>query len=222
MQNIYSILIFNPTQRTNAHMDIHELNALGFNNEYDAESTEQALGIRFSEFTPEDFIIWKRQDLFFKQYSLTQVYERAARRAGVTVATVREWERLNTLGFVKKKEVAELQVTDMVQEILLEMAEKPDSPPLVLLLLLHMNMPEQFGLPTPEEMADDPPGPTVEGIRQLVGDEYVRIVREEERLLDEEELRVKSEIGDSVSSEDLPSERVSYWPPDDSDRFRNN
>ena len=115
-----------------------------------------------------------------------------------------------------------MRFSDTIQVVLLEMAKKPDSPPLLLSWLLHMHMPEKFDVLTPEDMADDPPGPTEAEILQQVAEQYNRMVRERERLLDEEELLVKSEIEDSVSADILPSERVSYWPLDDSDRTRNN
>ena len=75
-------------------MDINELKALGFNGEDDAEATEWALGIRFSDFTPEDCRTWKLQELCLKQHALTPSYERVARRAGVTVGDVKAWERV--------------------------------------------------------------------------------------------------------------------------------
>ncbi|MDE2716684.1 MAG: hypothetical protein OXI33_06670 [Chloroflexota bacterium] len=203
-------------------MNINELKTLGFNSENDADAAEWALGIRFSDFTSEDRRTWRLQELCLKQYALTPDYERAARRAGVTVGEVEAWERHNVLGFVKRKEEAELRFSDTIQVVLLEMAKKPDSPPLLLSWLLHMHMPEKFDVLTPEDMADDPPGPTEAEILQQVAEQYNRMVRERERLLDEEELLVKSEIEDSVSAEILPSERVSYWPMDDPDRTRNN
>ena len=113
-------------------MDIHELNALGFNSEDDAKDAEWALGIRFSDFTPEDHRTWRLQELCLKQYALTPDYEQAARRAGVTVGDVEAWERFNVLGFVKRKEVADLEFSDRIKMVLLEMAKKPDSPPLLL------------------------------------------------------------------------------------------
>ncbi|MYB49087.1 MAG: hypothetical protein F4X72_07440 [Dehalococcoidia bacterium] len=203
-------------------MDINELKTLGFNSENDADAAEWALGIRFSDFSSEDRRTWRLQELCLKQYALTPDYERAARRAGVTVGEVEAWERNNVLGFVKRKEEAELRFSDTIQVVLLEMAKKPDSPPLLLSWLLHMHMPEKFDVLTPEDMADDPPGPTEAEILQQVAEQYNRVVRERERLLDEEELLVKSEIENSVSAEILPSERVSYWQLDDSDRTRNN
>ena len=203
-------------------MNINELKTLGFNSEDDADAAEWALGIRFSDFSSEDRRTWRLQELCLKQYALTPDYERSARRAGVTVGEVEAWERNNVLGFVKRKEVAELRFTDSIKVVLLEMAKKPDSPPLLLSWLLHMHMPEKFDVLTPEDMADDPPGPTEAEILQQVAEQYNRMVREEERLLDEEERLVKSEIEDAVSAENLPSERVSYWQLDDSDRTRNN
>lgn len=203
-------------------MNINELKTLGFNSEDDAKDAEWALGIRFSDFTPEDRRTWRLQELCLKQYALMPDYERAARRAGVAVGDVKAWERFNVLGFVKRKEIAELQFTDTIKVTLLEMAEKPDAPPLLLSWLLHMHMPEKFDVLTPEDMADDPPGPTEAEILQQVAEQYNRVVREEERLLDEAERLVKSEIENSSVAEVLPSERVSYWQSDDSDRTRNN
>ena len=203
-------------------MNINELKTLGFNSEDDADAAEWALGIRFSDFSSEDRRTWRLQELCLKQYALTPDYERAARRAGVTVGEVEAWERHNVLGFVNRKEEAELRFTDSIKVVLLEMAKKPDSPPLLLSWLLHMHMPEKFDVLTPEDMADDPPGPTEAEILQQVAEQYNRVVREREHLLDEEERLVKSEIEDSVSAEILPSERVSYWQLDDSDRTRNN
>ena len=203
-------------------MNINELKTLGFNSEDDADAAEWALGIRFSDFSSEDRRTWRLQELCLKQYALTPSYERAARRAGVTVGEVEAWERHNVLGFVKRKEEAELRFSDTIKLILLEMAKKPDSPPLRLSWLLHMHMPEKFDVLTPEDMADDPPGPTEAEILQQVAEQYNRIVRERERLLDEEERLVKSETENSSTAEVRALERVSYWQLDDSDRTRNN
>ena len=203
-------------------MDINELKTLGFNSEDDAKDVEWALGIRFSDFTPEDRRTWRLQELCLKQYALTPDYERAARRAGVAVGDVEAWERFNVLGFVNRKEIAELQFTDTIKVVLLEMAKKPDAPPLLLSWLLHMHMPEKYDVLTPEDMADDPPGPTEAEILQQVAEQYNRVVREEERLLDEEERLVKSETQNSSAAKVRALERVSYWPLDDSDGTRNN
>ena len=87
-------------------MNINELKTLGFNSENDADAAEWALGIRFSNFSSEDRRTWRLQELCLKQYALTPDYERAARRAGVTVGEVEAWERHDVLGFVKRKEEA--------------------------------------------------------------------------------------------------------------------
>ena len=126
-------------------MDIHELNALGFNSEDDVKDAEWALGIRFSDFTPEDRRTWRLQELCLKQYALTPDYERAARRAGVTVGEVKAWERFNVLGFVKRKEIAELEFSETIEVLLLELAERPDSHPSLLLAFLRKRIPEEFG-----------------------------------------------------------------------------
>ena len=183
-------------------MDLDFLQSLGISSEFIAVETERALDLRFSEFTPEQCDIWRLQTLCLKQYALTPNYERAAQRAGVTVNTIEEWERNNVLGFVKRKEVAELEFSDTINVILLELARKPDSPPLLLSWVLNMHMPEKYDVLTPEDMADDPPGPTEAEIRQQVVDEYLRVVREKERLLDEEERLLKSQARDSTATED--------------------
>ena len=218
-------------------MDLDFLQSLGINSEFIAVETERALGLRFSEFTPEQCDTWRLQTLCLKQYALTPNYERAAQRAGVTVNTIEEWERHNVLGFVKRKEVAELEFTDSVQVLLQEMAGRPDSPPLLLSWVLNMHMPEKYDVLTPEDMADDPPGPTEAEIRQQVVDEYFQIVQEGERLLDEEQRLLASQAHDSTATEDaLPVgdgddrrapedkqfETVRNWSMDGSFRTKNN
>ena len=193
-------------------MDINEMKALGFNDEYDVEATERALGIRFGDFTPEDRGTWRVQSLCLKQYALTPSYERAARRAGVTVGDVKAWERFNVLGFVKRKEVAELQFSEAIELILQEMALRPDSHPSLLLALLRKRIPEEFGHVKLQPMTET----TWTTVLRQVAEMHGRIVRERERLLDEEERLVKSEV-------DVRGvERVSYRQLDDSDRTRNN
>ena len=218
-------------------MDLDFLQSLGISSEFIAVETERALGLRFSEFTPEQCDTWRVQTLCLKQYALTPNYERAAQRAGVAVNTIEEWERDNVLGFVKRKEVAELEFTDSIQVLLQEMAGRPDSPPLLLSWVLNMHMPEKYDVLTPEDMADDPPGPTEAEIRQQVVDEYFQIVHEGERLLDEEQRLLASQARDSTATEDaLPVgdgddrrapedkqfEPVRNWSMDGSFRTKNN
>ena len=191
-------------------MDINEMKALGFDDEYDVEATERALGIRFGDFTPEDRGTWRVHCL--KQYALTPSYERAARRAGVTVGDVKAWERFNVLGFVKRKEVAELQFSETIEEILQKMALRPDSHPSLLLALLRKRIPEKYGHIKVRRMTET----TWSTVLRQLAEMHGRIVRERERLLDEEERLVKSEVdGRGV-------ERVYYRQLDDSDRTRNN
>ena len=218
-------------------MNLDFIKSLGMNSESIAVETECALGIRFSEFTPEQCDLWRAQTLCLKQYALTPNYQRAAQRAGVAVSTIEEWERDNVLGFVKRKEVAELRFSDMVQVILQEMAKKPDAPPLLLSWVLNMHMPEKYDVLTPEDMVYDPPGPTEAEIRQQVVEEYRRIVRERERLLDEEQRLLASPADDSIATadtlsaghlddrrapEDKQFEPVRNWSLDGSVRTKNN
>ena len=199
-------------------MDINELNALGFSSEYDAESTELALGIRFSDFTPEDRRIWRLQDLCLKQYALTPNYERAARRAGVTVADVKAWERYNILGFAKRMEIAELEFSETVEVLLLELAKRPDSPTSLLLAFLKKHIPEEYGHIKVRRIN----GATRSKILRQVAEMHDRIVQERERLLDEEELLVRSGAESSSAAKVRALEQVSYWALDGSERSKNN
>ncbi len=177
-------------------MDLDFIQSLGMNSEFIDAETERALGIRFSEFTPEQCDIWRVQTLCLKQYALTPNYERSAQRAGVSVSTIEEWERHNVLGFVNRKEIAELRFSDTVQEILLEITLKPDAPQSLLLALLRKQMPEEFGTVRPRKIT----GPTKAKVLRQVDKEYRRIVQERERLLDEEERLLKSEAGASIAA----------------------
>ena len=199
-------------------MDINELNALGFSSEYDAESTELALGIRFSDFTPEDCRTWRLQDLCLKQYALTPNYERAARRAGVTVADVKAWEQYNILGFVHRMEIAELEFSETVEVLLLELAKRPDSPTSLLLAFLKKHIPEEYGHIKVRRIN----GATRSKILKQVAEMHDRIVQERERLLDEEELLVRSGAEGSSAAKVRALEQVSYWALDGSEKTRNN
>ena len=126
-------------------MDLDDLQSLGLKSNSYAASIEEWLGIRFSEFTPEQRDTWRRQTLCLKQYTLTPDYERATQRAGVPVAVMKAWERFNVLGFAKRKEVAELEYTETIQMLLHELALKPDSPTTLLLALLRKHIPENYG-----------------------------------------------------------------------------
>ena len=182
-------------------MDLEYLQSSGINLEHDAVEIERALGIRFSEFTPEQREIWRLQTLCLKQYALTPNYERAAQRAGVSVSTIEEWERDNVLGFVKRKEVAELEFSDMVQVILLKLTLKSNSPSTLLLALLSKHLPEKYGM-AQRHIAR----PTKSKILRQVLEKYNRLVREKELLLDEEERLVKSQAHDSTATQDtLPA-----------------
>ena len=213
-------------------MDLDFLQSLGINSEFIAVETERALGLRFSEFTPEQCDTWRVQTLCLKQYALTPTYERAAQRAGVSVTAIEEWERNNVLGFVKRKEVAELEFSDMIQVILLKLTLKSNSPSTLLLALLSKHLPEKYGM-AQRHIAR----PTKSKILRQVVEKYNRLVREKELLLDEEERLVKSQAHDSTATQDtLPAgdvndrrapedkqfEPVWNWSLDGSVRTRNN
>ena len=107
---------------------LYNLRELGINSEYRAAELEHELGLTFSDFTPEQLDTWQRQTVCLNQYALTRTYSLAARTAGVTVYTMETWERDNELEFVRRKEMADREFCDGLEELLLERARMPDSP----------------------------------------------------------------------------------------------
>ncbi len=125
-------------------MDLYDLKALRINSTYEAAELERELDIRFDDFTPEHCEIWLRQTLCLERYAQTRTYSSAARAGGVTVYTLDAWERENTLGFVRRKEIADREFCDGLDELLLERARQPDSPPSLLTAVLRAHMPEKY------------------------------------------------------------------------------
>ena len=125
-------------------MDLYNLKALRVASTYEAAEFERELDIRFDDFTPEHREIWLRQTLCLEQYAQTRTYSSAARAGGVTVYTLDAWEREDTLGFVRRKEIADREFRDGLDELLLERARQPDSPPSLLNAVLRAHMPEKY------------------------------------------------------------------------------
>ncbi len=121
------------------------LTDLGISSPHEAAELEQDLGIRFSDFTPEDADTWKRQTLYLNQYARTRTFTHAARAAGVSVRHARAWQTDNALGFNQRLEIAVLEYTEEIEVILLEQVRQPKPSPALLAMLLRAHLPEKYG-----------------------------------------------------------------------------
>ena len=166
----------------------YNLREHGVNSEYRAAELEHELGLTFSDFTPEQIDTWQRQTVCLNQYALTRTYSSAARTAGVTVYTMEAWERDNELEFVRRKEMADREFCDGLEELLLERARMPDSPPSLLTAVLRAQMPEKYRGSRYERDPDDPgyspSGPDT--YHNLIGD-IVRQLQQNEDPIDGEQ-----------------------------------
>lgn len=118
---------------------------LGIASSYEAAELERELDVRFSEFTPPQVEIWHRQTLCLEQYARTRTNSSAARAGGVSAYTMTAWERDNVLGFTRRKEIADREFCDGIEELLLARARMPDSPPSLLTAVVRAQMPEKYG-----------------------------------------------------------------------------
>ena len=125
-------------------MDLYHLKALGINSTFEANELERELVVRFDEFTREQQETWIRQTRCLEQYAKTRTYSSAARAAGVTVFTVEAWERDNTLGFVRRKDLADREFCDGLEELILERARQPDAPPSLVNAVIRAHIPEKY------------------------------------------------------------------------------
>ena len=169
----------------------YNLRELGVNSEYRAAELEHELGLTFSDFTPEQLDTWQRQTVGLNQYALTRTYSSAARTAGVTVYTMEAWERDNELEFVRRKEMADREFCDGLEELLLERARTPDSPPSLLTAVLRAQMPEKYRGSRYERDPDDDPGYSQSGpdtYHNLIAD-IVRQMQQNEDPVDDDENR---------------------------------
>ena len=150
----------------------YNLKELGIRSEHDDAELEDALGIKFSEFTDFDLWHWQRQTLSLNQFALTRSYTFAAQSAGVTVYTMRVWEQNNFLGYAQRKEIADLAFCDWLNGLLIQRVQQPDAPPSLLAMLLRAHMPEKYkaarsggaSYPVPQDNDpvaphDEPPAP---------------------------------------------------------------
>ena len=119
--------------------------ALGIRSDHEAAELERDLGIKFSNFTPEDRETWILQSVYLEIFSKTRVVSLAADDAGVSIRTARQWQTDNTLGFNQRLEIAVLRYTDVLEVMLLQRAQQPDAPPSLLMMLLRAHMPEKYG-----------------------------------------------------------------------------
>ena len=175
----------------------YNLRELGINSEYRAAEFEHELGIRFSDFTSEQIDTWQRQTICLNQYAYTRTYSSAARAAGVTVYTIEAWERDNELGFVRRKEMADREFCDGLEELLLERARMPESPPSLLSAVLRAQMPEKYRGSRYERDPDDGPGYESSGpdtYHKLIAD-IVRQLQQREDPIDGEESGDKTPVG---------------------------
>ena len=118
---------------------------LGISSQQEAAELEQDLGIRFSDFTPEDADTWIRQTLYLGQYANTRTFTHAVREAGVSLRHARTWQTENTLGFNQRLQIAVLEYTEEIEVLLLEQVRQPKPSPALLAMLLRAHLPEKYG-----------------------------------------------------------------------------
>ena len=184
----------------------YNLRELGINSEYRAAELEHELGLTFSDFTPEQLDTWQRQTVCLNQYALTRTYSLAARTAGVTVYTMETWERDNELEFVRRKEMADREFCDSLEELLLERARMPDSPPSLLTAVLRAQMPEKYRGSHYERDPDDP------GYSPSGPDTYHNLIADIVRQLQQREDPVDDEENADFTPSEHPSESAGLTP----------
>ena len=118
---------------------------LGITSQQQAAELERDLGVRFDDFTPEDCETWNLQTAYLDRFSRTRAVSLAADDASVSIRTARQWQAENALGFNNRLELAVLRYTDMLEVMLLQRTQEPDSPPSLLMMLLRAHMPEKYG-----------------------------------------------------------------------------
>ena len=119
--------------------------SLGIRSDHEAAELERDLGVTFNDFTREDRETWILQSVYLEIFSKTRVISFAADEAGVSIRTARQWQAENILGFNQRLEIAVLRFTDLLEVMLLQRAQEPDSPPSLLMMLLRAHMPEKYG-----------------------------------------------------------------------------
>ena len=126
-----------------SHKD-HRLDQLGIVSQDEADELQRELDIRFDRFTHRDRKVWNRQNSYLDAYARTRTVSDSADVASVTVSTAQAWKYLDTLGFTRRLEIADLRFSDNLQVLALERAREPDAPASLLIALLRAHIPEKF------------------------------------------------------------------------------
>ena len=126
-----------------SHKD-HRLDQLGIVSQDEADELQRELGIRFDQFTYHDRKVWNQQNSYLQAHARTRTVSDSADLAGVTVSTAQAWKYLDTLGFTRRLEIADLRFSDSLQVMALERAREPDAPASLLIALLRAHIPEKY------------------------------------------------------------------------------
>ena len=126
-----------------SHKD-HRLDQLGIASQDEADELQRELGIRFDQFTYHDRKVWNQQNSYLQAHARTRTVSDSADLAGVTVSTAQAWKYLDTLGFTRRLEIADLRFSDSLQVTALERAREPDAPASLLIALLRAHIPEKY------------------------------------------------------------------------------
>ena len=126
-----------------SHKD-HRLDQLGIAAQDEADELQRELGIRFDQFSYHDRKVWNQQNSYLQAHARTRTVSDSADMAGVTVSTAQAWKYLDTLGFTRRLEVADLRFSDSLQVTALERAREPDAPASLLIALLRAHIPEKY------------------------------------------------------------------------------
>ena len=125
------------------HKD-HRLDQLGIISQDEADEFQRELGIRFDRFTYHDRKVWNQQNSYLQAHARTRTVSDSADMAGVTVSTAQAWKYLDTLGFTRRLEIADLRFSDSLQVMALDRAREPDAPASLLIALLRAHIPEKY------------------------------------------------------------------------------
>ena len=126
-----------------SHKD-HRLDQLGIVSQDEADELQRELDIRFDQFTHLDRKVWVQQNSYLDAYARTRTVSDSADLAGVTVSTAQAWKYLDTLGFTRRLEIADLRFSDSLQVMALDRAREPDAPASLLIALLRAHIPEKY------------------------------------------------------------------------------
>ena len=145
----------------------YRLDQLGIGSQDEADELERDLQIRFDLFTHRDRKVWNQQNAYLEAYADKRSVSHAADAAAVSVSVAQEWQRLDTLGFLRRLEIADLRFSDNLQVMALERAREPDSPASLIIALLRAHIPEKYS--SNGHVCDDPtpdPAETLLDLRQ--------------------------------------------------------